>query len=647
MENLPLELQDNISETIIESVRNDRDQLELLVLDLTKIISTTEQDLNKIKNKSFIKRVCSRISGETGRLERQTTYSILEMQNIARECLNIVHKRQILGFMFLQYLKNEIDSLYRLNDKTKDQLLSFIDYTLKFEKIHEADISLLKWERGLDYEEIKTKIDSKPLRLIYLVNEFYERKNCNWDLDDNNLLEAILKRADLSSEKKLSTRDFLETCVTELTEKKLVNRLEKEIGRHIRKSEYFTEALKQTLPYAPLFSIMHYFVSFSKCNSNPRIIKDKLLKKLFSTRKSIDYPFSWLDFAGQILNGIRISNTISQDTEKRIKKEEEQKNREKVFTKLYNETKSDISDLKRNQPKAKKLAYNLLKFDLKIKCTLIYSVKLKDQYTNFINQKKFYDECGLECDITPIFHPSVEQKAIEINNEIVFLFEQYISDIKPICLEFSNLNVTSYEKKLSEFNKLIELNISSTDIDNLYRLSQTIKDSIINLKISLEKTTNFSSSLNTLKRKIQDNLDSRIFPHAYYRNGWSFPMIHITYFLYILKRNSFNEEAGEYVRLEWELFDMQLKHDKFLKNQSSQDCDPEEIRKKEKILEEFQKDIKKADFLLKKYGYTWEELHNKYYKPSAQKKINKGYNDDVSIAELLAAGAIAFVLSRK
>ncbi|MBE6422038.1 hypothetical protein [Succinivibrio dextrinosolvens] len=641
MENLPLELQDNISETIIESVRNDRDQLELLVLDLTKIIATTEQDLNKIKNKSFIKRVCSRISGETGRLERQTTYSILEMQNIARECLNIVHKRQILGFMFLQYLKNEIDSLYRLNDKTKDQLLSFIDYTLKFEKIHEADISLLKWERGLDYEEIKTKIDSKPLRLIYLVNEFYERKNCNWDLDDNNLLEAILKRADLSSEKKLSTRDFLETCVTELTEKKLVNRLEKEIGRHIRKSEYFTEALKQTLPYAPLFSIMHYFVTFSKCNSNPRIIKDKLLKKIFSTRKSIDYPFSWLDFAGQILNGIRISNTISQDTEKRIKKEEEQKNRKKVFTKLYNETKSDISDLKRKQPKAKKLAYNLLKFDLKIKCTLVYSVKLN-------NQKKFYDECGL--DISPIFHPSVEQKAIEINNEIVFLFEQYISDIKPICLEISNLNVTSYEKKLSEFNKLIDLNISSTDIDNLYRLSQTIKDAIINLKIRLEKTTNFSSSLNTLKRKIQDNLDSRIFPHAYYRNGWSFPMIHITYFLYILKSNSFNKVTREYVSLQCELLGMQLMHDKFLKNQSSQDCDPEEIRKKEKILEEFQEDIKKADFLLKKYGYTWEELHNKYYKPSPLEKFNKGNNDDVSFKDLLvagAAGAIAFALSRK
>lgn len=198
-------------------------EAEQLALDSARLMASTTDRLDRLKNQSFCKRCWSRFTGKAGEMERANTNDIIQMQKMAFRYVNMLQEQQLLMAHSLLSLKNNLASLAVKEEETRNLIAMLAQRTLeRFQKLEnrvdqlEISTNLQGWLLGLEEREYDEKIPTEYMRLFRVINDFYNIKKDNWNYNDLMFMRKAIRTVGLNPKQKISLNSFIDKLTDEI-----------------------------------------------------------------------------------------------------------------------------------------------------------------------------------------------------------------------------------------------------------------------------------------------------------------------------------------------------------------------------------------------------------------------------------------------
>ncbi|WP_281072691.1 hypothetical protein [Succinivibrio dextrinosolvens] len=302
-----------------------------MAMDSARLLTISEENYNKIQNQGFFERCWSRMSGEAGRLERENTHSLIEMQQIAIQYLKYINENMLIFPYAIINLQNNLNSLIIKQESTQAQIKKLVTTTSAILKNlqqktsdNEGNVNLLKWNHLLRKKGLEEQYPTPILRMLEVTNQFYEVKKGKWDFDDILILEESLQSVKLSPEKKYSLRDFIKDLIQEILSHNAFGELQSVLNKNCPKSIENINIATYDEVSSPLFIALHgvknsflYVPDFLKATKDKAVLSaDEIIEKfifchLDRFNVNIDYESSLLDLAIEFLGAVRLCNLLN------------------------------------------------------------------------------------------------------------------------------------------------------------------------------------------------------------------------------------------------------------------------------------------------------------------------------------------------
>lgn len=196
---------------------------EQLALDSARLMACTTDRLDRLSKQGFYKRCWSRFNGEAGAMERANANDVIQMQKMAFRYVNMLQEQQLLMAHSLLSLKNNLNSLAVKEEETRNLIAMLAQRTLeRFEQLEgrvgklETSSNLHDWLFTLEERDYEEKITTDYMRLLRIINDFYEIKNDNWNNNDLMFMRKAIRTVGLNPKEKVSVNTFIDKLADEI-----------------------------------------------------------------------------------------------------------------------------------------------------------------------------------------------------------------------------------------------------------------------------------------------------------------------------------------------------------------------------------------------------------------------------------------------
>lgn len=328
---------DSVVEQMINNLQGNQALTEQMALDSVRLLSCTEDNYKKLQNQGFFKRCWSRMSGEAGKLERENTHSLIEMQKIGYRYINMLQQNQLLAAHSILTLKNNLNALAVKDVETQKLIADLANATnerfLALERRLdecETNVNLQGWLLTLEERELDTLYPTPHIRMLEVINQFYQNKSDNWNNKDLLFMKKALRTVGIDPKQIYSIKDFISSLMKEIISEKQFNLYEEELNRYTGSdnSQFIIEEIS-----SPIFATMHSVKSqyedrmesvnelIDVLNISPLEAITKILyKKIEGLNVNIEYASPLAESAIEILGSMRLANLL--EKEKTEEKEE-------------------------------------------------------------------------------------------------------------------------------------------------------------------------------------------------------------------------------------------------------------------------------------------------------------------------------------
>ena len=226
--NLPVELgpeSDVLLEKKIAWAKERQAEAEQLALDAARLLSCTDDQLNKLSKQGFFKRCWNAFSGENASLNRANTANLLQMQKMSLRYITMLQEQQLMTAHSLLALRSNLLTLAAKQEETQGLIIALAEKTLaRFEalegRIDQMEITqnLQGWLLTLEDRDYERKFPTPCLRLMRVINDYFGYKKDGWNFNDVLFLKKALRTVRLDPKQELSMDDFIEALVDEISE---------------------------------------------------------------------------------------------------------------------------------------------------------------------------------------------------------------------------------------------------------------------------------------------------------------------------------------------------------------------------------------------------------------------------------------------
>lgn len=128
-------------EQMLDWAQANQAEAEQLSYDAVRLLSCTENRLEKVKNQGFYKRCWSRFNGDAASAERANTGDMIQMQKMSLRYINMLQEQQMMMAHSMLSIKNNLFSLAVKEEETRSLVTFLANNTLnRFKKLeHRVD----------------------------------------------------------------------------------------------------------------------------------------------------------------------------------------------------------------------------------------------------------------------------------------------------------------------------------------------------------------------------------------------------------------------------------------------------------------------------------------------------------------------------
>ena len=354
---------DSIVEKMINGIQNNKALTEQLALDSVRLLSCTEDNYKKIQNQGFFKRCWSRMSGEAGKLERENTHSLIEMQKIGFRYLNMLQQKQLLQVHSILTIKNNLKSLaikeletqQFIDDLAKAVNDRFIALERRVDDC-ETNNNLQDWLLTLEERDLDTIYPTPHIRLLEVINQFYQNKSDNWNSKDLLFMKKALRTVSIDPKQQYSVESFIKGLVHEILINDQFQLYEEELNRNCNLIEAGDNFIIDEVS-SPLFMTMHSIKNqYEDRMDSIEELKDELnisteealtrilCRKIKQLNINISYSCPIAESGIEILGAMRLSNLLKEQNQLKPDLIEMRQNQDDVTSSLENDVQSKELD---------------------------------------------------------------------------------------------------------------------------------------------------------------------------------------------------------------------------------------------------------------------------------------------------------------
>lgn len=154
--------------SLIEHARKKKAFSQQLALDASKLLTASEERLDKIKDAGFFKRCWYSFSGKKQEVINQNSSDLVTMQHFAWHYLKELQEQNLIKAQSIATIRNNLSTTNELLYETKEFLGKAID------KIQNVDdrVSLNEWALNIKANKRKFRSYPKTVFILYIIYDF-------------------------------------------------------------------------------------------------------------------------------------------------------------------------------------------------------------------------------------------------------------------------------------------------------------------------------------------------------------------------------------------------------------------------------------------------------------------------------------------
>lgn len=290
-----------------------------LALDASKLISSSQDRLEKQAGSGFFKRFVGAVTGKNTENQLQNQADILQMQKFAWHYLMQLQQQNLINSQSIAIIRNNLGAMNEYIIETRDFLEQAIDKINRRLVYVENNTSFNKW--SLDIEASKRRYKSFPSTILVL-NLTYDFMRRSKDVDlvasDINYLIVTLEKLDVNCDEDVRLLDFIIDLIDQI-EIVGIDRyrslIELSVDEYSIDSHFIQKNISGTGFNALYFlseqyeKIIDLIDDDELCNSDEA--REKLISKLFGEAFSgLSTTYSIRDLINEVIGGSLVTIDI-------------------------------------------------------------------------------------------------------------------------------------------------------------------------------------------------------------------------------------------------------------------------------------------------------------------------------------------------
>lgn len=351
---------DSKVEQMMDWAQSRQIEAEQLALDSARLMACTTDRLDRLSKQGFYKRCWSRFNGDANAMERANVNDVIQMQKMAFRYVNMLQEQQLLMAHSLLSLKNNLNSLAVREEETRNLIALLAQRTLeRFEQLEgrvgklETSSNLHDWLFALEERDYEEKIPTDYMRLLRVINDFYDIKNDNWNNNDLMFMRKAIRTVGLNPKEKLSINAFIDKLAEEIQSSEVgFDAYDKAITLFapddMENYSQFAIENVSSLVFATLHGLNTQYKDrldmVEDLQDDLGCSQSEALKKLLSKtiqrmNVNLDYEFPLAETAIEILGCMRLMNRLAVSWENKTVSLNDQSDNIKIYNKIiHNDT---------------------------------------------------------------------------------------------------------------------------------------------------------------------------------------------------------------------------------------------------------------------------------------------------------------------
>ncbi|AXY57648.1 hypothetical protein CDG60_14400 [Acinetobacter chinensis] len=203
----PLSHEENLKlSSLIERSKRKKAFSQQLALDASKLLTTSENRLNKIKDAGFVKRCWYSFTGKNQEAINQNSSDLIAMQHLAWHYLKELQEQNLIKAQSIATIRNNLSATNELLYETRGFLEQAVD---KIENI-DGRLGLSEWSLNIKANKRKFKSYPKTILVLYLIYDFVKtHREFDFGRKDVNHLIVLLEEMNINCDEEIRFIDFI------------------------------------------------------------------------------------------------------------------------------------------------------------------------------------------------------------------------------------------------------------------------------------------------------------------------------------------------------------------------------------------------------------------------------------------------------
>ncbi len=318
---------DSYAEQMLDHLHGNAVLTEQLSLDAVRLLSCCEDNFKKASNQGFFKRCWNTMTGVNGALERENVACLAEMQKIGFSFLRMIQENQMLQAHSILSLKNNLNAL-AIKEAETQQLITdlavaandrFVELERRMDEC-ETNVNLQGWLLTLEERELDVLYPTPHIRMLEVLNQFYQNKSNNWNNKDLLFMRKALRIVGINPKQNYSIKNFISGLVTEILSGNNFKIYEEELNRNCLgiDDNFIVDEIS-----SPIFVTMHSiknqyedrmdsieeFKEELQCSTEEALSRI-LLRKLRQINVNVNYESPLAESCIEILGCLRLAKLL-------------------------------------------------------------------------------------------------------------------------------------------------------------------------------------------------------------------------------------------------------------------------------------------------------------------------------------------------
>lgn len=192
--------------SLIERSKSKKAFSQQLALDASKLLTTSEKRLNKIKDAGFAKRCWYSFTGKNQEIINQNSTDLIAIQHFAWHYLKELQEQNLIKAQSIATIRNNLSATNELLYETREFLEQAVD---KIENI-DGRLGLSEWSLNIKANKRKFKSYPKKILVLYLIYDFVKtHREFDFGRKDVNHLIVLLEEMNINCDEDIRFIDFI------------------------------------------------------------------------------------------------------------------------------------------------------------------------------------------------------------------------------------------------------------------------------------------------------------------------------------------------------------------------------------------------------------------------------------------------------